>query len=1330
MTSSLPSKDPNLLPTPSLSADEFEDFTERLLSAHRACAKPLRRVVRVERWGRRGDKQDGIDFEGTWSDGKTAAWQCKRYVKLTVAQVKKVVKDCTFQADEYYLVFSGEASPAVRVEMAKHSKWQLVDQRGLGRMLDDLPLHRQRQVLDQTWGVQKRKLLLQVSGEDALLAIENYALTRRDPNNLLNDLGPLVGRDDELQALKSATDRSADWPPVVLVTGPGGRGKSRLITHALEAYGEEHPTIPVLCLATGRQWDGDAVRELPHTPSVIWVDDAHRDPKSLGPLLNYARSTEGTQLVLASRGAGRDQVRSELVSFGVRLDQIQEVSVGELSIGQGRRLVRSLSEGIEVPFELAEHLAGQAVDSPHIAVLALNMARRGELGGPLALDRGLRGQVLLRYQTIITGDVEDFERAAVLRTLAVLSAVGPVDVGGSKIRSLLAEFCDLKPAAFLRLIERLEERGVLVTRSSLTRVTPDVLADQVLERECVVSGHDTGFASELWETFGAVCRIRLIVTLSELDWRLSSQGHPSIIAPVKSALHAEIAVAGLAELQDLLTKIESLSYTQPQLLIELLDVIRSRMAQKVEAGASSDAGTEDSGNALLVAAHLPPVGAKDVEHRLSKLYGQCASNAPELLEQALDALWALRRRDSRETNPHTEHPERVITDALASLGKLPDASFPSRIVARVNAWLAEQDEPTDITTPLFAFKPLLAKEGTRYVATSRREISIRPFLISPQWARPFRDAIRASLTSQGSGADLRRASAAVHLLGEALRPPMGMHGLEISQALIDSWEEDDLETLKAITTIANVTDSAVVRRLVRGQIEWTTAHSRSMNLRHASLVLLTFLDQLDDDDLAEALLGNVLGLQPSRRGSQAPTLDEFVAAGTAESQAEAKRTDAEREARRSQRISNLIAVRKREREDRLRRIAQSLTKDLEPLSIVDALDVSCREVVLVSPSGRPVPGLNAVLRTITTCRPELSRDLVLAITARPTGPLDEGLAVLLGAWESFDSVGLLAWLGAFQKQRLEVRLAVATVFRDSGWANRSESLAGVFSLGANDPDERVRGRFLEGSYELLRIDPVATVHFLFKSSVSPFSASTALQAAAEYDGITWGQSLDEASAESVLSLVKRAGWGDYTVQQIAAGIARRHPRVVLEHLMGYEHVYELPLELDGLAEAFDAAPAELASWLIEKAQLPLTRHAVLVASLAMSNGMSSPEAEAIGTEVDRLDIESLVTLVHLLSDVQIWALSQPSLARRLFLRADGQGDAADELRDGIKDAMRVKMISYMNGVSDELNQALAFANNCARDESVDALKTQYAEAARLMKEQQSAMRIRYEDDSE
>ena len=35
-----------------------------------------RRIASVTRWGRRGDKQDGIDLKGKWTDGRYAVWQC------------------------------------------------------------------------------------------------------------------------------------------------------------------------------------------------------------------------------------------------------------------------------------------------------------------------------------------------------------------------------------------------------------------------------------------------------------------------------------------------------------------------------------------------------------------------------------------------------------------------------------------------------------------------------------------------------------------------------------------------------------------------------------------------------------------------------------------------------------------------------------------------------------------------------------------------------------------------------------------------------------------------------------------------------------------------------------------------------------------------------------------------------------------------------------------------------------------------------------------------------------------------------------------------------
>ena len=50
--------------TDELGWDEFEDYVEDVLSAHRFSPGNGRRIASVTRWGRRGDKPDGIDLKG------------------------------------------------------------------------------------------------------------------------------------------------------------------------------------------------------------------------------------------------------------------------------------------------------------------------------------------------------------------------------------------------------------------------------------------------------------------------------------------------------------------------------------------------------------------------------------------------------------------------------------------------------------------------------------------------------------------------------------------------------------------------------------------------------------------------------------------------------------------------------------------------------------------------------------------------------------------------------------------------------------------------------------------------------------------------------------------------------------------------------------------------------------------------------------------------------------------------------------------------------------------------------------------------------------------
>ncbi|WP_158073580.1 restriction endonuclease [Actinophytocola xanthii] len=1154
----LPGKDPELLPTPSLSWERFEDFTERLLSAHRFCAEPLRHVVRVERWGRRGDNQDGIDFEGSLCDGASASWQCKRQDTLTPRQVRAAVKACTFQAEVHYLVFSGEASRNARNEMAKHPKWELLDRRGLSRLLNDLPLHKQRDVLDATWGAAFRKRFLEVPGEDAFLSLETFVADRRDPGTMLNDLGPHVGREAELQALSTALHRHGDWPAVVVVTGPGGRGKTRLLVEALIQFQEENRQVPVLCLSPGRGVDAAALAELPHTPAVVVIDDAHQEPAAIAPLLQYAREVDGTQLVLSSRPSGTDALRRRIINARYPLSRIATVEVGELKKSQARELVDSLTEDLGLAVAAREYFAGQAVHSPHVAVIAVGLIRRGELTTPVVVDIGLREQVLARYEELAAGEIDGVAAPTVRRLLAVYAALGPID--DEDLRPAFADFCGLTRTALLRLRQGLHDRGVLVTSSGLTRVVPDVLADDILEKEAAVGSDATNFAEELWNVFGGAHSQRLVIALGELDWRLARQGGPRVFDAVWEMVRSELRRADHAGLDSALGRLDGLAVTQPHALVAALEDIRARL-DDTESTITPDPDADGDGDGSedappsVADEYLQwwgrPANAETVRQRMPPLYGQCARSSPELLETVLDALWALRRSDVRPTHQYPGHAERVIVDRLANLEDLIDASFPERIVDRVRRWLAEPPDDADVTTPLFVLRPLLAKECERHqYVESSRQLTFTPLLVSASWARPIRDGIRALLLEQASGADVRRAATAVDLLGEALRPPMGRFGQEVGDEEVLAWEADDLATLDALKRAAEATRSPVVRRMIRRAIAWIAMGAPSLPVRHAALTLLTALDELEDDDVVELLLHPQNHGELLRRGVPVPTLDELRATEAARVEREPGVSDDQRAATLSARTSDRLERRKEAHDVLVEQVVRELVDHGDPSDVAAALDKICREIRRAIPD-KPL-SLWDVWRHLSTVRPDLVPGIVLAIAAGEPGPLDENLDQLLHAWVEVDETRAIAWLESLERQRAGVRSAVGNAFANYGWTDRGDTFVDLHRRGTQDPDPDVQNRFLAGSAQLLANNPPGTVADLLAANIAPSTASRVLELACRYDGASWGAQLHEADARAVLNLVEHAGWTDYTVQQLVSGIAKVHPRLVLDQLVPHQ----------------------------------------------------------------------------------------------------------------------------------------------------------------------------------
>jgi hypothetical protein len=380
--------------------------------------------------------------------------------------------------------------------------WSLLDQRDLGQLVHDLPLHRARTLLEQFWDPAVRQAFLPVAGIDAFLGLDEHFAPTLDAAAVLHHRAALVSRDDVLAALDAALDPAEAAPRIVLIIGPGGRGKTRLALEALRHVEDAHPTVPVLVHQERRPLDSAALAEPPSDSAVVLTEDAHRAPMGLIPLVSYTKYTAGTKLVIITHATGVGEVRAVLQRAGFDTGQILEIPVEPLKLGAAQALVDALAaEGPPLSAEFDEFLAAEGRDTPLIPVVAISMARAGRLArGPLALDQGFRDEILRAYADVTAGDVRGWPKPNVRGVLATVAAVAPLPSSASdEFFDAVASVAGISRADLLAIVATLIERGVIVERGEQLRVGPDVLAGEVLGLAAVVRGRDTGLVRPLWD---------------------------------------------------------------------------------------------------------------------------------------------------------------------------------------------------------------------------------------------------------------------------------------------------------------------------------------------------------------------------------------------------------------------------------------------------------------------------------------------------------------------------------------------------------------------------------------------------------------------------------------------------------------------------------------------------------------------------------------------------------------------------------------------------------------------------------------------------------------
>lgn len=753
---------PPPFPIDALAPVTFEQFTADLVEA-------LYPEATVRQQGATGHRQDGTDVVATFPDGTSWSFQCKRVERFGPADIEKVVAAHSLEADRKFLVLSRPASPQASEALARHAGWTLWDKQDINRKVRILPVEAQERLVDIYFRGQ-RMALLGRSEPGPWMTVDQYFSPFHGRAAVFSHDWDLVGRDAEIERLAGAFDGTAE-SRVVLVTGPGGIGKTRIVKDAIVRVQAAHKRTLVRFLSAAREPDRASLEDLGRGEKILVIDDAH-DRDGLGALIEYAAApVNRTRLLIVTRPYAEQRIRNELGIFNI-VDP-PTIALGRLDAAALEALVSQVLKTFDGAAHLAESIVSIAADSPLVAAMAARIVARD--GVPSELARGnksLRQFILARFTDVVTGNIGSSTDSRPLRQiLEVLAVIQPFHVDDRAVAALVAAvFPEITSADVTRGLKLLIDGGVLYKRGSLYRLMPDLLGDFLIEESCIgADGRLTRFATTLADEANDQQLVQLLVNLGRMDWR-RADGDPSasdLLAPLWAKLRAiDTKYDGRID------AVEAVAVYQP---VQALAFVQSQIEQD---------------NLLPQFGAILRRVAISSDHR----------------DEALRLLWDLGRDDARDLNPHPGHPIRVLAELVGyeehkSFAFNEDISrFAFGLLDEPSAWESHY-APFDILEPLLSGQGLTTRSAGRNIVFS-------PFFIDHDVVAGIRMKVVDRAIGLLTAANPRTARRAALFLNNALRAPYGMMNAVAPEDLDQAYQQEFATTLEKIGTAVRSGDLA------------------------------------------------------------------------------------------------------------------------------------------------------------------------------------------------------------------------------------------------------------------------------------------------------------------------------------------------------------------------------------------------------------------------------------------------------------------------------------------------------------------------------------------
>jgi len=741
-------------PIDGLTPDSFERFSRHFLQA-------MYPEARVENAGGEGHTQDGLDVTANFPDGTTFSFQCKRTGEFGPQKVHAAVAKHTVAATKKVLLLTKVASPQARAAMKEHPGWEIWDREDISHKIRQLSVDDQIRLVDIFFRGQ-RFALLGVNEAGPWETSGQFFAPFTNADGVFNHVWNLVGRKNDFDAMVQAL--SDPTISAVLLIGTGGSGKSRILKQAIEKFEADHKGTVVRYLSRNAELTKKSLEDLGDREKLLIVDDAH-DQTDLQLLFQYAADpSNNARLILAFRPYGLDHIKAQASNFSLIGPALREIVLQRLTLEESEQLATQVLEKHSGLLSAASDIARLTRDCPLATVVGAQVVAKEKRRFDLAQQEDtFRTLLFSRFQDIIAGQIGNKAEAEttkkLLRMLALLQPVHPEDPA---LLQVIEQVESIKPHDASRIMRLLTEAGVLFKRGAQFRLSPDVLADYIIEANCVgPNGASSGYAETIFGVANEKQAEHLLVNLSRLDWRRSN-GDPSNS--------------------------------------KLIDGVWSKLNPEQEYG-------DPHIKAVAAVAYYQPLKAIEFAERLIR-DGKFLNQLPEILryaafnlehvERACEGLWELGKRDSRPLGQNPRHPIRILSEMGEVQPNKPLAyneavvDFGLKLMGRSDAWHFAY-------SPLDVLKPIFQAEG--HITESHDfSLTFKPHLVNVKAIAPLRNKVLNAVIELLSNPDVRVAVLAADALEDAFRYPMGLFNSTVPTKTLDEWTDTFVEGLQAVET--------------------------------------------------------------------------------------------------------------------------------------------------------------------------------------------------------------------------------------------------------------------------------------------------------------------------------------------------------------------------------------------------------------------------------------------------------------------------------------------------------------------------------------------------